>query len=178
MSLLKGLIFIDSGNTSDSTQATFNTHVGAVTLVAVQSLFLSAAQSLFEFPSQRPLFLREYATGTYTAANYFFSKSIIEITLIFVQIFVQFTILYFLISFRANFFLFVLIAWGIGVASSSTAILFSVCVNDVRTAAQYQALLFTPQILFVGFFIRITQIPFWLRWAQYCKFNLFHKYTC
>jgi len=34
-------------------------------------------------------------------------------------------------------------------------------------AVQLSPLLFVPQILFSGFFIRTTAIPKWLSWAQY-----------
>ncbi len=111
--------------------------------------------------------IQEYATGTYSAWCYFLSKSLFELALCLLQTLVQFLLLYFLISFQANFFLFVLVAWAVGVASSSTAVLFSCCVTDVKTAAQFQPLLYTPQVLFSGFLIQIKQIPAWLRWVQY-----------
>jgi hypothetical protein len=98
--------------------------------------------------------IQEYATGTYSAWCYFLSKSLFELALCLLQTLVQFLLLYFLISFQANFFLFVLVAWTFGV-------------TDVKTAAQFQPLLYTPQVLFSGFLIQIKQIPAWLRWVQY-----------
>merc|ERR1712187_851345 len=40
-------------------------------------------------------------------------------------------------------------------------------VKDVKTAPELGPLLFVPQILFAGFFIKTEQVPVFLRWAQY-----------
>lgn len=40
-------------------------------------------------------------------------------------------------------------------------------VTDVKTITELAPLLFVPQILFAGFFIRTLSIPVFLRWAQW-----------
>lgn len=64
LNLLIGLIFLRAagqGNTSDDD---FNAHVGGITMVIIMSLFGSAQSILLNFPYERPMFLREYSTGT------------------------------------------------------------------------------------------------------------------
>lgn len=56
---------------------------------------------------------------------------------------------------------------GLGVASSSVAICLGCFVADAKTVTELSPLLFVPQILFAGFFIKMDQIPVFLRWAQY-----------
>ena len=85
----------------------------------------------------------------------------------FLQTVVQFLVLYWLIDFQGNFILFVLISWGLGLASSSIAVVMGCALTNVKDVTEMSPILFVPQILFAGFFIRISQIPVFLRWAQY-----------
>ena len=49
----------------------------------------------------------------------------------------------------------------------STALLIGCFSSNVEVALQAAPAIFVPQILFAGFFIQASQIPWWLRWAQY-----------
>jgi hypothetical protein len=60
------LIFLNAGGRDDSNQANFSAHYGAVFMVAVGAMFGPAQPVMLSFPSERPLFMREYATGTCT----------------------------------------------------------------------------------------------------------------
>ncbi len=83
-----------------------------------------ANPTLLEFPSTRPLFMREYSTGTYSPGSYFLSKACFELPLCFLQAIVQYIFVYFLVGFQGNFIYLVLAAWGTGIASSSLVITF------------------------------------------------------
>lgn len=61
----------------------------------------------------------------------------------------------------------VLAAWGLGLASSSVAVALGCAIPDVKNVTEMGPLLFVPQILFAGFFIKMSQVPIFLRWAQY-----------
>jgi ABC-type multidrug transport system permease subunit len=61
----------------------------------------------------------------------------------------------------------VLATWGLAAAASSVAVLLGCVVNDVKTASELAPLIFIPQLLFAGFYIRTSLIPVFLRWAQY-----------
>jgi hypothetical protein len=58
LSLLTGLIFLGAAGSDDRDPSSFITHVGAVTVVAVQAMFACGTQALIDFPEQRPLFVR------------------------------------------------------------------------------------------------------------------------
>lgn len=98
---------------------------------------------------------------------YFISKVLVELPLTFLQTIVQFILVYFLVDMQGNYILLVLAAWGLGVASCSVAVAIGCSVPDVKQVTELAPLLFVPQMLFVGFFIRTSQIPVYLRWAQY-----------
>jgi len=48
------------------------------------------------FPSERPLFVREYANGTYSAVAYFWSKLIMELPLSLIAALITFLVCYWL----------------------------------------------------------------------------------
>lgn len=68
---------------------------------------------------------------------------------------------------QGNFIYFVLAAFGLGLVSNSVAMALGCALPDVKDVTELSPLLFVPQVLFAGFFIRTSQIPVFLRWAQY-----------
>ena len=72
-------------------------------------------------------------------------------------------------SFRlqSSFFHFLAIEYGLAMSSTAVAVLLGCAVEDPKMATEFLPLLFVPQLLFAGFFVRTELIPAWLRWAQY-----------
>ena len=68
---------------------------------------------------------------------------------------------------QGSFIFIVLACWGLSMASCSVALLLGASVPNVKDVTELAPLLFVPQMLFVGFFIRTSNIPIFLRWAQY-----------
>lgn len=64
LNCLIGLIFLNAGRGDNAIPSKFSAHFGAVTLLTVSSMLRTAQATLLIFPYERPLFLREYATGT------------------------------------------------------------------------------------------------------------------
>jgi ABC-type multidrug transport system permease subunit len=167
LSLIFGLIFGGAGDSNNADQDEIGAHFGAMTMVMISAMFGSGQPTLLEFPSERPMFMREYSTGTYSVITYSIAKLTMEVPILFLQCIVQFTLVYNMIEFQGDFIILVLGAFGTGVASSSLAVLLGCVVGDVKQATELAPLLFVPQILFAGFFIRTNLIPVYLRWAQY-----------
>jgi len=166
--VFKGAAEWDSDNTSVANIAeTLGNHFGAVTQVAIGGMFGLAQPMLLTFPLERPVFLREYATGTYRAVPYFVSKLLVEIPMALAHCHLLFLITYWLIGFRGDFFFLALCTAMLGLTAASTALVIGSAASNVRVAVQMGPLLFIPQILFAGFFISIQQIPVYMRWAQY-----------
>lgn len=61
----------------------------------------------------------------------------------------------------------VLSAWGIGISASSSAVILGCAVADAKQVTELAPLVFVPQLLFAGFFIRTSLIPEFMRWAQW-----------
>ena len=167
LNLLFGLIFLNSGGKDDSYDDNFQSHFGAITFVAINAMFGTSQSILLAFPFERPMFLREYATGTYTAVAYFIGKISWELPMCFLQTLVGWILTYFMCNFQGSFIYLLLTMWGLSICSNSLALVLGCLVNDVKDASEMSILVYVPQMLFAGFFIRLSQIPVYVRWAQY-----------
>jgi len=167
LNVLFGLIFLNAGNKDDSNPTNFNSHFGALTMVTIASMFGPAQPVMLAFPFERPMFLREFATGTYGAIAYFISKAAVELPMTLLQTIVQYIIVYYMIHFQGSWIYLMLAAWGLGISSCSVAVMLGCLVADVKDVTELAPLMYVPQLLFAGFFIRTSQIPAFLRWAQY-----------
>lgn len=167
LSILFGIIFLDAGDQNDANPANFNAHYGIVTMLMINAMFGSAQPTLLEFPNERPVFMREYSTGTYSPVTYSLGKILVEVPTLFLQALLQMVIMYYLAGLQGDFFALAGASFGTGIATSSTAALLGCLVTDPKQANEMAPLVMVPQILFAGFFIRTSQIPVWLRWSQY-----------
>ena len=147
------------GSKDDSEFSNFQSHFGAVTMITISSMFGSATPIMLAFPFERPMFMREYSTGTYGTAAYFLSKLCSEMPLNFCQVCLQYMLAYNLIEFNGLWIYFILTAWGLGLASGSIAVLLGCAMSDIKAVTEMSPLLFVPQLLFAGFFIKTSQIP-------------------
>jgi ABC-type multidrug transport system permease subunit len=80
---------------------------------------------------------------------------------------VQYLFAYNMVRFNGLWIYMVLCAWGLSLSAGSTAVFLGSAIGDLKTATELMPLLFVPQMLFAGFFVKISQIPVFLRWAQY-----------
>ncbi len=133
----------------------------------MMSMFGTAQPALLAFPEERPVFLREYSTNHYSVFSYFLSRLTMEAFITALQILVQAVITYFLIEFRADFFMFYLNMYALAMASTALAVLLGCSVEDPKLGQEMLPILFVPQMLFSGFFVVPELIPVWLRWARY-----------
>ena len=166
LNLFFALIFLHAGRL-DSDNYSVTTHYGAMTQIAIGAMFNSAQPLLLKFPLERGIFLREYATNTYGSVPYFLSKTMVELPQSFVTCSLTWLVAYWLIGLHGPIIYYILITWLLGAACASTALLVASLAANPDVAIQMAPVILVPQIMFAGFFIKSTQIPIWLRWAQY-----------
>jgi len=92
---------------------------------------------------------------------------VVEVPLTIIQMMVQWILAYFMMDLQGNYFKLVAAAFGLAMTSNSLAMILGSALSDVKEVTELSSLLFVPQILFAGFFVRLSQIPIFLRWAQY-----------
>lgn len=157
----------DTLTTPTPSESQIMSYIGAITFVCIQAMFSNVQPVLLAFPKERPIFIREYSGGSYSAGIYFLCKSLVELPLLAVQSALATVILYFMIGFSGTYLLFLLGHYLIGLASASIGIMVTSRVANVKTALELAPLAFVPQIFFSGVFVRIQDIPVVLRWIQY-----------
>lgn len=64
LNILFGLIFQNAAGRGNKTNEDINSHFGAVTMVVISGMFGAAQPVMLSIPFERPMFLREYTTGT------------------------------------------------------------------------------------------------------------------
>jgi ABC-type multidrug transport system ATPase subunit len=167
MSLLIGTIFLRVGSTDSSVPKNFQSHFGGVLIILMTNMFGTAMPSLLSFPLERPIFLREYSTGHYNVASYFFSKLTMEAVTTLAQVFVTTAITFFMMQLQQLYIRFVAIVFMLAMASTALGVMLGCLTENPGTAIEFLPILFVPQFLFAGFFIATDLIPPFIRWAQY-----------
>ncbi|KAJ9472680.1 ABC transporter G family member 7 [Diplonema papillatum] len=171
--LMVGLFFLQagkkwgaSGSPAEISQAISN-HWGALVFCSINTMFLSALSTVLVFPAERPVFMREYVSGTYGSIPYLLSKTVVEIPASLVQTLLQYTPVYFLVGLQANFAYLILCVTLFGLVISSMALFIGAATTRPETAINLLPGIFVPQILACGFFVSINAVPPALRWIQW-----------
>lgn len=95
------------------------------------------------------------------------SKLTAEVPILVVQVLLQYMFVKTMSDLQADFLPYVAVLFLLALVSSTMGMLLGAAVNDVKEVTEFSVFLFVPQLLFTGFFTRISQIPGFLRWAQY-----------
>ena len=167
LSTLVGIIFYNVGEELRDNQTSTQSQFGALIMIQLMSMFGTAQPALLAFPSERPVFLREYSTNHYSVLSYFVARLTMEAVITFLQILVQLVITFFLIGFQGSFIMFLVAVYSLAMASTALAVTLGCAVEDPKLGQEMLPLLFVPQMLFAGFFVTPDFIPVWLRWARY-----------
>jgi len=166
MGVLFACIFQGIGG-KDAVQGGLQGHFGAICNLMIGTMFGSAQPLLLQFPSERPIFLREYAANMYGVIPYFLAKTIVELPLTLLTALESWLISYWVMELSGNFFYLVVVSWALSLTAASTALFIGCSVTNAQSAQELAPLIFVPQIIFSGIFIPITLIPESLRWLQY-----------
>merc|ERR1712217_55836 len=147
--------------------ADFQAHYGTLVSLAIAAMMGSAQPILLTFPSERPVFLREYAAQQYEVLPYFISKTLMEMPVVLMSQVLTYLVAYWIMGLQGSWFELVLISWGLGIASSSLALVISCGVASAQKAIQLAPLALIPQMLFSGLFLPVGKIPQSLQWVKY-----------
>ncbi|CAD7965636.1 unnamed protein product [Amoebophrya sp. A120] len=128
-------------------------------LVNLSIGFLNAMPVVATFPTERPIFLREYSSKSYNVFSYFFSKLVIEIIPLVVSVLIVLSLTKLSLGLYANFGLVFVASSTLAVTTSSLALLVSSCTSTVTEAIQLLALLVTLQFMSSGAFFAVKYIP-------------------
>jgi ABC-type multidrug transport system ATPase subunit len=166
LNVLFAIIFLGAAD-QNKAGYTVQTHFGALVQIFIGALFGAAQPALLLFPLERIVFIREKATGTYGTIPYVFAKLLVELPLSFFTALLTLLVCYWTVGFVGSFFYLTIAIWGLMLAATSTSYILGSVVSSPKSAIELAPAVLVPQILFLGFFIQINQMPVWLSWANY-----------
>ena len=142
-------------------------HIAALSNIAFTTMMATANPLVLSFPLDRAVFIREHSSGTYAAIWFFLTKTIIDIPIAVLQVILVLVIDYFM-SALVGPFLFIYVGALLNVfAASAMAVAIGAFAETPQAAVEMVQIVFVPQFLFAGLFIRIVSIPIVLRWIQW-----------
>lgn len=145
-------------------------HFNALVQVALVAMFSACQPVILTFPLERPVFLREHSSGTYTVLPYYLSKMAVEVPLVFVQSLLTLSVCYVVMCLNGDFLSLLWTIVLLSVCSVSIALAVGCAVRQPRETGAIGPLIFVPQMLFSGAFIPVSHMPAYLRWLQYASF--------
>ncbi|EME31653.1 ABC transporter, ATP-binding protein isoform 2 [Galdieria sulphuraria] len=169
--VLLGLIWLNKGrNVSSSNYVDIE---GILFFILINQSFISIFGTIFTFPLERSIVLRERASGMYRVSAYYLSKTLVEIprSLLFSLFFC--VVLYWMVGLRdsaRSFFLFLVVIFLTSLTAEGIALTVSAGAPTPQIASAIIPLFLVVSILFGGFFLSNAQIPNYFVWLKYMSF--------
>ncbi|KAJ8601717.1 hypothetical protein CTAYLR_003193 [Chrysophaeum taylorii] len=161
-------IYYDAGREDYAKKDRLDNQFNSLSLICLFSLAGNAMSVILTVAYERRLFVVEYLSGTYAIAPYIISKVAIQLVKTYCLNVSTIFVAYMLVGFRSNFWVLTSIIWALSITTASIAFCVSAATPDAKTATELYPIIFMPQYLFCGLFVRNTYIPSFLRWARYC----------
>lgn len=161
VALLLGTIFYDCGNDAGRTSS----NIACVFFILLFLYFSSSMPAVQMFPTEAAVFLREYLNNWYRLPSYYIVKILSDLPLQILCPTCFISIIYYMTGQpmeHERFFQIWAICVLMTILGQSTGILTGVAFNTDIGVFLIPALSM-PVILFAGFFIKISELPFYLR---------------
>ena len=142
-------------------------HRGAIVFVTMNTMFSSSQPMLLVFPQERPVFIRERISGTYSTFAYVLAKTSVDVPAGLAQSALAMLGCYWTIGFNGNIIYLIGTLTLLCAVSSSLSLLLGAAANNAQEAVNLSPVLFIPQLIFSGFIIPTQNIPVWMRWLQW-----------
>ncbi|XP_047133027.1 protein white isoform X1 [Hydra vulgaris] len=176
IAIIAGLVYLRVGDLKDNNDKVSNIN-GAIFFTVTTMSFGSITGSLFVFPAEIPVFLKEHKLGMYRTDVYFLSKVIAEFPSYLIGPILYSVIYYFMVGFRTTasaFFASLGILEILVQCALSFGYLVSAMSPSVQVATGVGPPLIMPFMLFGGFFLKDKSIPIyfiWLKWLSWFKYS-------
>ena len=164
------LLFLRLSEPDKDHYETIQGRLGCLFFITINLFFLYFQTVLTVFPLERALFSKEYASGLYGIAPYYFSKLCIEIPLTSFFPAAFLAIIYYAINLYNDISIFFLTLF-IGVVASWMAtimgVFFGSLIKDSKAAIDIAPLVLVPFLIFSGFTSNSSNILAFLKFIEY-----------
>jgi ABC-type multidrug transport system ATPase subunit len=141
--------------------------VGDVVLVCFGGMLAAAQPMIWRTQYDREQFFDEYCHGCYEVRSFLWAKLAVELPQTLVQAAIA--------SFASHYFFgltgfvpaYILTITILGLVFTSTSFCLAQETRCKNLGGLLALLIFFPQLLFMGVFYHVSEIPDWLRWIQY-----------
>jgi ABC-type multidrug transport system permease subunit len=148
-------------------QVKFRDVYGAFMACLIAVMLGAVLQVILTFPTERPVFLREYASETYSVWAYVGAKWTVDAILALVLCILMLSIAHPMMAFESHFVAVVLEAWLYSLSTGALALFLGSVSRSVQGAVALSPALFFPQVLFSGCFVRASDVPMPLYLIQF-----------
>jgi len=169
LSILLGLIYLQMNHDQESAQ----NRLGVLFMCLLNQAMGSVMFVVNLFPSEKPLFMREYSNKMYSALGFFISKNLVDFPFQMVWITLYAVILYWMVGFVrqfVNFITFWFILVLVGNIGSSFGFIVGILAADSATAITLVPVTIIPMSIFSGFFLNNHNVPPYFIWVEYLSF--------
>jgi len=166
--ILVGAIFFGQKNESSSFSARMNS---TLFMMCVFSLFCLSAMG--KYIKERIHFVRERASGYYSAGPYFFASQAVEVPLLSIIVILYSNITYWMIGLEPraeNFFYLVATVFVVVNGGFSMAQLISSCVSTMTMALACYFIFLVWCLLLGGFIVHVDMMPGPIQWLIYTSY--------
>ncbi|KNE62128.1 hypothetical protein AMAG_07374 [Allomyces macrogynus ATCC 38327] len=170
LGVLVGLIFLNVRHSSPDPRAVAQSITGVFFFVSTNSFFSATLPVLSIFAVERHVFLREYVSGYYGVAAYFWSRTLVETPFQILYPVVLATIAYWIINFSSTvvgWLVFTMFAVLVSLVGNAFGIAMASLFEDIGIALTVVTLAILPLLLFGGLFVNSGTAPAWLVWLQW-----------
>lgn len=143
---------------------------GALFFMTMNIAFNAIQNVILIFPDERPVFLREVNNNMYNVGPYFWAKVFSEMPFSILTPCIFGAIVYFAVAMNPgvdHFLMFLLCLILIYNASSGYSLIISASFSDKQLAVTLTPVLIIPFMLFAGFFVSTSSIPWFLKEFEY-----------
>jgi ABC-2 type transporter len=130
LAIVFGVIFSQVGTKGRTEFTVVQSQLGAVVNILISTMFGQSQVALTTFPTERPMFIREYATHHYSVVTYFLSRLAMEAFQTILATTVQALLAYFMIGFKQSFWQFLAVTFSLAMTSTAVAVLLSSFFTD------------------------------------------------
>jgi len=159
-------IFIGAGN-QYSTSYFLGSHLGAIVFVNFASTFQAMMMAILIGFDSKHVYIRERASQTYGIVPTALIKILTEVPVNFIVAVLINLVIYWSVGFGASIGWYILATFLLNEVCYATGYALSSLSNSLALCLGLVPALMVPQLLFIGTFVRISQLPQWLTWIQH-----------
>lgn len=134
LGLVFGVIFYGVGQADRSDPTVVQSQLGALINIMISTMMGQSQVALSTFPTERPMFVREYSTRHYSVLTYFVSRLTTEAVQTFLATLLQALVVFWMIGFQQSFWAFLATSFSLAMTSTAVSVLLGSFFSDEEAA--------------------------------------------